>query len=449
MLYSPITQFQKETLLKAIGVSSIEDLFSDIPSNPQATPLANFPALSDLELMRCVKGLADKNEHLGKKMSFMGAGAYEHFAPSIVGYLLSRSEFSTSYTPYQPEMSQGTLRAIFEFQTMVCELSGMDIANASVYDGGSALGESCALTYYFFQKQRHQIVVPSTLSPHLIEVLKTYLSPKDIELIQVQGDCYYQFDTPRVNACISEKTAAVVLPYPDFFGTVVNYAATIEKAKSVGAKVIFVYDPLAMGLLKSPGDYGADLCVAEGQSLGLSLAFGGPYLGLMSAKEEFVRFFPGRIVGKTLDRDGKNAYVLTLQTREQHIRREKSYSSICTNQGLMALAATIYLSWMGPVGLQKVASLCCQSMAYFKQEISKIPGFSVLNPGPTIKESLISCPGSAAALLDFLKQQGIEGGVAIGPYFKEAQSALLVAITETKSKADIDLLIAALKRYSA
>lgn len=449
MLYSPITPSQREAMLATMGLSSIEDLFSDIPTHPGTTPLAHFSALSDLDLMKLMKNLSDKNISLSKNLSFLGAGAYEHFSPSVVKFLISRSEFSTSYTPYQPEMSQGTLRAIFEFQTMVCELSGMDIANASVYDGGSALGESCALAYYFHQKKRHEVLAPSTLSPHLIKVLETYLSPKDVKLVQSQGDAPYLFDEDRFNNQITENTCAVVLPYPDFFGTVVNYAKTIEKAKSVDAKIIFVYDPLAMALLKSPGELGADMAVAEAQCLGIPLSFGGPYLGLMSARNEFVRFFPGRIVGKTSDRDGKEAYVLTLQTREQHIRREKSYSSICTNQGLMALAATIYLAWMGPVGLKRVAELCYKKTTYLKQEINKLSGYKVLNSGPTFKEFLVSVPGDAAALLAYLKSHGIEGGLALSAYFENAQSHLLIAVTETRSQEDLDRMLQLLKEYRA
>ncbi len=440
MLYSPLTSRQKEKMLDALGLTRIEALFSDIPSLSTATPLSGFSSESDIELMQKMGQLSAQNG-VNTESSFLGAGAYDHFSPSVVRYLVSRSEFSTSYTPYQPEMSQGTLRAIFEFQTMVCELTGMDIANASVYDGASALAESCSLVYHFFQKQRPEVVVPSTLSPSYLEVLQTYLVPKGACVKVIEGGCHYAFDSVLFESAMTEKVCAIVLPYPDFFGTVHAYESTIKKAKELGIKVVFSCDPSALALLKSPGELGADVVAGEGQSLGIPLAYGGPYLGLMSAKQEFIRFFPGRIVGRTVDTQGKSGYVLTLQTREQHIRREKSYSSICTNQGLLALSATIYMALMGPHGLQEVALLCYKKSQYLKNEIGKIAGFKILNQGPTFKEFLVQVPCKLDRLSAYLKQKNIVGGVPLG------EDSLLIAVTETKSVAELDAFVDALKEF--
>lgn len=447
MFYSPLTEEQRTNLLEEIGLSSIDQLFSDMSSIEKPSQFVeSIPNLSELQMQKVASQLAKKNTGAGDLISFMGAGSYQHFIPSVVWHLAGRSEFYTAYTPYQPEMSQGTLRIIFEFQTMISELFGLPISNASLYDGATALAEACVMALN--KSKRKKILVPHTISWRLIEVLKTYLEPKNIDVDVVESSVFYHLNLTRVSPKLSEELGALILPYPDFFGNVLNYESLIEKAKSLEIPVIFYVDPIAMSLFKSPGELGADIVVAEGQALGIPMSYGGPYLGLIAAKEDYIRLMPGRIVGETVDSQGKPGYVLTFQAREQHIRREKSLSNICSNQGLLAIAATIYLSYMGPKGLRKVAELCYKKTEYLKKEISEIPGFSVLNQGLTFKEILVSCPILASDLIKLCKKKNILPGVDMKTYTK-ASNVILIAVTEVRSQSEIDYFIETLKGIRA
>lgn len=443
MFYSPITEEQKIDILNQLGFDKIDDLFSDIPKGQISPEIRLPPPLSELELTKVAKNLASRNLDPNEHISFLGAGSYDHFIPSVIRHLSSRGEFMSAYTPYQPEISQGTLRVIYEFQTMVCELTGMDIANASLYDGATAIAEACIMAAA--ETGRKKILVPSGLHPHYLEVLQTYLFPKDIGLEVITSDVFYHFNESNFKREIREDVAAVVLPYPDFFGNVFNYSDIIRRAHNHGSAVIMQYDPIAMALFKTPGELGADIAVAEGQCLGIPKSFGGPGLGLLSAKEKYIRFLPGRIVGKTTDTEGKTGYVLTFQTREQHIRREKSLSNICTNQGLVALAATIYMAYMGANGIRRVAELCYKKATYLKQEISAIPGCGSLNTQLTFKEFLVSLPRSAKEVLARLKERNIVGGLDMSRHYKGASNILLVCATEQHSQREIDYLIKTLK----
>ena len=444
MFYSPITQAQREHLLQEIGVPDIDALFADMSAVGQASPLDLPEPLSELELKQFAVRLAGKNKHTGAYISFMGGGSYDHFIPSVVGHVISRSEFYTSYTPYQPEMSQGTLRSIFEFQTMICELTGLGVANASVYDGASALAEACVMTINDATK-RTKVLLPSTLPPSYREVLDTYLLPKSVT-IQTAGS--------QDAVCVSEEEfisqfsgdfAAVVLSYPDFFGNMISYDRVISAAKENGIAVIMLCDPIALALFKSPGELGADIAVGEGQPLGIPTAFGGPYLGFMAASEKYLRLLPGRIVGQTHDKNGTLGYVLTFQTREQHIKREKSLSNICTNQGLLALAATVYMAYMGPHGLRRVAELCYKKTNYLKTRLASLPGVTVLNTGVTFREFVISLPCDAAKVGKALKAQQIFAGIDMGRFDKSRKNQLLIAVTEKRSTAELDQLAEAIK----
>jgi glycine dehydrogenase subunit 1 len=444
MKYSPITEDQKQDILKDIGIKNVSTLFEDLPNNKKVD-INLPPAISELGLRKTLTSLSTKNNC--DYISFIGGGSYDHFIPSVIKHLISRSEFYTAYTPYQPEISQGTLRAIFEFQSMICELTGMDIANASMYDGASAIAEACVMT--FQATKRKKVLLPNSIAPNYIEVLHTYLDPKDIKIDLFKSDIFYLFDEAKFISLLTEEHCSIVLPYPDFFGNIINYKNIIKKAKDLGIAVIFLYDPTSLALLESPGKLGADIAVGEGQSLGLATSFGGPALGLLSAKKSFLRSMPGRIVGKTNDKDGNTGYVLTFQTREQHIKREKSLSNICSNQGLMALSATIYLAYMGSKGLRRVAEMCYKKCSYLKDGISKIPGFQILNQNPTYKEFLVSTPINADSLLKTLKKEGILGGINCSKYHKVANNTLLISVTENKTQSELNSFIDTLKKVTS
>jgi glycine dehydrogenase subunit 1 len=443
MFYSPITEEDKQQIFNELKIESVNDLFSDLPSI--GNEIKNLPeAQSELELKKSIKKIGSQNMPIKDYISFLGGGSYEHFIPSVISHITSRSEFYTAYTPYQAEISQGTLRAIFEFQTMVCELMGLDISNASLYDGATALAESCIMAHR--ETKKSKILVPAQLSPNYINVLNSYLIPKNIEVDIFHSEHFHHTNIENLAKQLSkDEYAAVVLPYPDFFGNIYDYTETIKQAKSLGITTIFSCDPIALALFKSPGEYDADIAVAEGQPLGIPHYFGGPYLGLMAAKDKYVRLIPGRVVGKSTDAKGNDGYLLTFQTREQHIRREKALSNICSNQALIALAATVYMGYMGPTGIRKVAESCYKKCEYLKQNISKLPGYKVLNKDLTFKEIAISLPQSSKKTLAKLKKKNILGGIALSNYYKNADNILLIAVTEMRSKADIDLLIESLK----
>src|SRR5437660_3563255 len=432
-------------MLHQIGVGSIEQLFDSIPEDLLLPEQLKVPAaLSEIDLLARFDRMAERNA-AARRVSFLGAGAYSHYIPTIVDHLISRSEFFTAYTPYQPEISQGTLQAIFEFQTLVCQLTGMDIANASMYDGSTAMAEAVLMAERV--TRRSKVIVSSAIHPQYLEVAHTYVQHAGIELQQAKTDD--QSGQTSLDS-IDDNTAAVVVQSPNFFGCIENVTAIAEKAHAAGALlVVVVTEAMSFGLLKSPGACGADIVVAEGQSFGVPVSFGGPYVGLFATREKYARQIPGRLVGEAYDKQGRRGFVLTLATREQHIRREKATSNICTNEGLIALAATIYLETMGRRGVQEVARQCAQKAHYAAREIAKLEGFSLPFSAPFFNEFVVRAPVEALSLLERLaNEKGIDGGIALSRFDSNRPNDFLVCVTETNTREQIDALVAGLNEIS-
>ncbi|BCR04132.1 glycine dehydrogenase [Desulfuromonas versatilis] len=444
MRYIPHTQEDIQQMLETVGVGSLEELFEEIPKSVRLQrPLDLSAPLSEPELLRHLRSLADRNATPDSMPSFLGGGAYNHFIPAAVDQLISRSEFYTAYTPYQPEISQGTLQAIFEYQTLVCQLTGMDVANASMYDGASACAEAVLMAVRATRRKR--VLISEALHPEYRETVATYCRYLDVELVPVPFDASGGTDMSALSSLLDKETAALVVGYPNFFGVVEDLAAQAEVAHGLGARLVAaVQEPIALGLLKSPGELGADIVAGEGQSFGIPVAFGGPYLGFFAARQKDLRTMPGRLVGETLDTRGQRGFVLTLATREQHIRREKATSNICSNEGLCALMATIYLSLMGKSGIREVAVQNFSKAEYAKRAIGALQGFSIPFAGATFNEFVVEAGVEAGAVLERLERQGILGGIALGGYFPEMSNRFLVCVTEQNSRQEIDALVAAL-----
>ena len=442
MRYIPNSPDERTEMLTSIGLSNASELFRSIPADVQlGRKLDITDPLSEPEVIATLEEMAAKNT-AASKSSFLGAGVYSHFSPTIVDHLIQRSEFFTSYTPYQPEISQGTLQYIFEFQTLICQLTGMEVANASMYDGSTAMAEA----YLMAQRvtRRDKIVVATSVHPEYREVARTYTQHGAADIVEVAFD----EGSGRIGDLseLDEKTAALVIQSPNFFGCVEDLTALADAAHAVGALlVIVVTEGISFGLLKSPGACGADIVVGEGQSFGIPMSFGGPHVGLFATQEKFVRQMPGRLCGVAYDKNGNRGFVLTLSTREQHIRREKATSNICTNQGLIALAATIYMETMGKKGLQEVAMQNAQKAAYAAKKIAQIDGFSIPFSAPTFNEFIVRGPKPATEILEKLRtSNGIVGGLALSKYYDGHDNDFLVCVTETSSKDKIDELIEAL-----
>jgi glycine dehydrogenase subunit 1 len=438
--YISITEAERAEMLKAIGVDTVADLFHDVPNALRFPPVELPAPLSEIELRRALGALANQNANATTHSIFLGAGAYNHFVPSAVDQILRRAEFYTAYTPYQPEISQGTLQAIFEYQSLVCALMGMDVANASHYDGGTALAEA-ALMAVAATRNRRTIILAPGVNPQYRAVLHTYVQGTNIRVL---SDERPDATLDQAAALIDSSTAALVVQSPDFFGTLHDLKPLVERAHAAGALLVAHVDPIAMGLFQTPGEAGADIATAEGQPLGVGLSFGGPYLGIFTCSEKYVRKMPGRLAGATLDVDGQAGYVLTLQAREQHIRREQATSNICTNQGLMALAPAVYLSLVGRQGLRKVAELCYHRAHYAAGQIAQLPGYQLLDRGPFFKEFAVRCPRPVAAINAALRERGIVGGYDLSTDYPQLGDAMLLCVTEMNSKADIDALVQAL-----
>jgi glycine dehydrogenase subunit 1 len=434
--FTPHTGSEVEEMLSAIGVTSLDELFEQIPSTVRLDgPLGLPEGVSELEILEDLGRLASRSRHLDDLVCFAGAGAYDHYIPSVVWALAARSEFSTAYTPYQPELSQGILQALFEFQSMICELTGLEVSNASLYDGATALVEAVHMSR---TADRGRVLVSEGVDPRLVDTLRTYGrgSGYEPEVFAGEGG---RGGSPEVG----DDVAAVIVQHPNVFGILEPASALFAIAREGGAKAIQVFDPLSLGVLAPPGQLGADIAVAEGQSLGNHLAFGGPYLGLIAARMSDVRRMPGRIVGETVDVDGAPGYVLTLQAREQHIRREKANSNICTNQTLMAIAATVYLGWLGPEGLVELGRQCAAKASYAAERLTEVPGVSLLHPdAPFFKEFALRVPGGADRVVSDLVEHGYLGGVA---FSQAGEDVLLVAVTERRTRAQIDGLVAAME----
>ena len=428
--YIPNTETDREAMLAAIGVASVEELFADIPSEFRTGELSLPPALSEPELVRELAALAERNQPVDSMPCFLGGGAYRHFIPSVVGEVIGRSEYATAYTPYQAEISQGTLQTAFEFQSMVCELTAMDVANAGMYDGASALAEACLMAVGVSGRRR--IALLSTLHSHCQAVVRTYAFGRDLAVDVLPPD----------GLALSEEHACLAVQQPNFFGYFLPDVEAVERAAhEAGALFIVSVDPISLGLFRPPGDYGADVVVGEGQSLGSPLNFGGPYLGLFACRQQYLRQMPGRIVGRTSDAQGRSGYVLTLQTREQHIRRERASSNICTSQQLVALAATVYLAAMGKQGLRQVAELCYHKAHYATQRIARLPRYSLAFDGLFFKEFVVRCPRPPSAVNRALLERGIVGGLDVSQY---VENGLLLCVTEMNSREEIDRLAEAL-----
>ena len=434
--YVPHTEKDRATMLEFLGIADTEALFDDIPEQLRVKRALQLrPAMSELELERHLGKLAQRNQDAGQVVSYLGAGSYEHYQPSVVDAIISRSEFYTSYTPYQPEVSQGMLQAIFEYQTMVSELTGMDIANASMYDGPTAFAEAgivcCAHT------RRDKLVVAGSVHPEYRAVLDTYARGQSIEVVELPSAAGV-VDSASLAQVLDGSVAGVLIQYPNFFGRVEDVRAIADATHAVGAVLVVSTYPIALGLLETPGALGADLVVAEGQSLGNPMAYGGPYLGIMAAKRDLMRRLPGRIVGQTSDHDGRRGFVLTLQAREQHIRREKASSNICSNQALNALAATAYMSYMGPNGMKEVALQNFHKAHYLYNALKGLPGVKIPFDGPFFNEFVVQLPKSAAEVQEQLLQDGILFGLNLGTFYPDLENCVLISVTEVRSREELD-----------
>ena len=446
MAYTPHTPEDLAEMLAAVGVARVEELFETVPEANRLNRPLDIPAsMNELELTRYASEIAGRNQSAGTEICFMGGGFYDHFIPALVDQLAGRSEFYTAYTPYQAEASQGTLQAIFEFQTLVAELTGMDLANASLYECATAVVEAGFLAMTTTGRLG-RIVMSDAVHPEHRQTLATYLKNLEAELVVVPS--VNQRTRPEdIAEALTDDTAAVVIQHPNFFGNLEDAESLVKLAQGKGALAIMSVDPISLGLLKNPGSYGADIVVAEGQSLGNILSFGGPSLGLFACRSEFMRKMPGRLVGETVDRKGKRCYTLTLQTREQHIRREKATSNICTNQGLMALRAAIYLADLGPGGFRQVAETSARQAHKAAARLAQIPGVERVLDGPFFREFVVRFEPTrkAAIVAQRARDQGVLAGIPLSDYYPDRPNDLLVAVTEKRTDSDIQALALALE----
>ncbi|MFA6508006.1 MAG: aminomethyl-transferring glycine dehydrogenase subunit GcvPA [Treponemataceae bacterium] len=443
MPYIPVTGEQQEDMLHKLGVVSVEELFEDLPKRLRYPKLDLSAGISESEVLRELSALAATNANADDYRWFLGAGAYNHFIPAVVPALASRGEFLTAYTPYQPEVSQGTLQAAFEYQSMIAALTGMDAVNASHYDGATALAEAVLMSLRGTSEDKRLVLLPEGLHPEYRAVLELYLSAFDVELRTYRG---------RPADAAAEKTTntgltAVVACYPDFYGRIPDLSGAAEAIHEAEALFIVAADPIMLGLLKSPGAWGADIVTAEGQSLGNELAYGGPYLGIMATTNALVRRMPGRIVGEARDAEGRRGFALTLVAREQHIRREKAVSNICSNQGLAMLRSCIYLATMGKTGLRRAAELCWHRAHYAAKRIDALPGFTV-EEGAFFKEFIVRTPIDAEILAERLYERKMVPGLPLSRYFSDRRKELLVCVTELNTREDIDDLVESLREES-
>jgi glycine dehydrogenase subunit 1 len=437
--YIPNTDLEQKKMLEDIGMNNIEELFKDIPENLQLSRRLNLNApMSELEVSKELKNLSEKNLNNEDLVCFLGAGSYDHYIPSVVKHITGRSEFYTAYTPYQPEISQGTLQAIFEYQTMIAELTGMEVSNASMYDGATACAEAAMISME--NTKRNTVVVSKTVHPDTRKVLETYIKFHGGVIIEVDykdGET----DIESLNNVVDKNTAAVIVQNPNFFGIVEDLTQVEEITHSNKSLFIMSVDPISLGILKTPGEIGADIVVGEGQSLGNAMNFGGPYLGFMASTTKLMRKMPGRIVGQTEDLDGKRAFVLTLQAREQHIRRQKATSNICSNQSLNALTAAVYMSVMGKEGIKEVAEQCMRKAHYAYNELIKSGQCKPVFNKPFFKEFAVETVVNSSAINDELLQSGILGGYSLEKDYSHLKNSLLFCVTEKRSKEEIDKLV--------
>jgi glycine dehydrogenase subunit 1 len=449
MTYIPISPKERDAMLETIGVKSLDELFDVVPARHRFPNLDLPPALTEMEAMEELSGLARANENVREDLiSFLGAGMYNHYIPAVVDHILRRGEFYTAYTPYQPEISQGTLQAIFEYQSLMAALTGMDVSNASHYDGATATAEAVSLAHAQFRGKRKKVVLSPTVHPQYRAVIRTYTQGFDIELAGDDPNADLDSNPNELASLIDSNSSLLIVQYPDFFGRVYDYTNLIATAHAQGALVCVVANPTALALFKTPGSMGADVVVGEGQPLGIPMWYGGPSVGFFTTRKNMVHKMAGRLVGETVDNRGQRSYVLTLTAREQHIKRERATSNICTNQGLIALGTAVYLSVLGKKGLRQVADLCYQKAHYAASELSKIPGMGLCFTEPFFHEFALCVNRPVEEVNAHLLDHGILGGYDLGQDYPALKDHMLIAVTEMNSKEDIDTLVEVLSEVS-
>lgn len=445
MAYVPSTDSDRKKMMDAIGVDNFDELLTNIPEDLRFKRVLDLlPQLSEYETLKTLRDYSNQNKTAHSHTCFIGAGAYDHYVPAIVGAVLQKPEFKTAYTPYQAEVSQGTLQAMYEFQTLICQLTGMEVSNASLYDGASSLAEACLMAHA--HTKNTEILIAGSLNPLYKQVTETITVGRKLTFktfVNEDGTA----DIDALKGAISDKTAAVIVQHPNFYGTLEDVYELEKVIHATKALFVVVAPAMSLGLIDPPGNYNADVVISEGQSLGIPLSYGGPYLGIFACKQKFVRKIPGRIAGVTKDEDGNRAYVLTLQTREQQIKREKATSNICTNQGLFMLAATVYMETMGKQGIREVAEQSFHKAHYLAEKINEIPGFKLANDKPFFNEFLVETPVAA----EIIVKEGKENGFLPGfdpSRFEGAKSGLLIAVTEKRTKEEMDNFVEFLKKYA-
>ena len=437
MSYIPHTTAETQDMLAQIGAASLDELFADVPAEQRFPALELPSAMSEMEIAAEMLAISEANDHAGDFAMFRGAGAYHHFIPSVVNHMLLRGEFYTAYTPYQPEISQGTLQATYEYQSMMCALTGMDAANASHYDGATSLAEAVTVALEVSRNRRKKVILSHAIHPQYREVVRTYHQGKDIRIIGDRG----RGELIDLMEMLDSNTAMVAVQYPNFFGQLEDMRRLADTVHASGGLLVVVANPLALSLFTPPGEFGADIVVGEGQPLGIPLTFGGPYLGYFAIKQRLVRKIAGRIIGETVDADGKRAYVMTLRPREQDIKRERATSNICTNQGLMALAAAVYLSLMGKNGLRRVGELNYHKAHYAAAQIDRLDGYSVDMTKPFFNEFVVACPRPIAEVNAALLEAGVVGGYDLAQHYYHLPNHMLLCVTECNTRAEIDRLV--------
>jgi glycine dehydrogenase subunit 1 len=436
-------------MLETVGVKSLDDLFDAVPARHRFPKLDLPAALTEMEAAEELSDLAQANENVRSDLiSFLGAGMYNHYIPSVVDHILRRGEFYTAYTPYQPEISQGTLQAIFEYQSLMCALTGMDVSNASHYDGATAAAEAVNLAYAQFRGKRRKVIVSPTLHPQYRAVIRTYMQGMEIEVAGDDPNADLESSPNELLSHVDDNTCLVIVQYPDFFGRVYDYTKLIENVHAKGSLVCVVANPTALALFKTPGSMGADIVVGDGQPLGIPIWYGGPSVGFFTTRKNFVHKMAGRLVGETMDSKGQRSYVLTLTAREQHIKRERATSNICTNQGLIALGTAVYLSLLGKKGLQQVANLCYQKAHYAAQELSKIEGMGLCFTEPFFHEFALCVGRPVDEVNTHLLEHGIIGGYDLGQDYPSLKDHMLIAVTEMNTKEEIDTLVEVLSEVA-
>ncbi len=447
-MFIPHTDADRAAMLGTIGIEKLEDLFRDVPAQHRFPNLNLPPALSEMEAAHELQEISMANESVFDLACFLGAGVYNHYVPAAVDAIIRRGEFLTAYTPYQPELSQGTLQAIFEYQSNVAALTGMEVSNASHYDGATAVAEAVNMAVANFRGKRNKVVISPALHPQYRQTVRTYTEGCPVTLAGDGADSDLQASPDSLIPLIDLDTALVVVQYPDFFGRIYDYTKLTEIAHGAGALLAISVNPIALGLLKAPGLMNADIVTGEGQPLGIPLSYGGPYLGLFATRTQYVRKMAGRLTGETVDNRGQRAYVLTLTAREQHIRRERATSNICTNQGLIALASTVYMSLLGRNGLRQVAELCYHKAHYAAKSIASLVGFSLWSAAPFFNEFVIQTPGPVAEINDHLLDHDILGGYDLSLDYPTLSNHMLLAVTEMNRREEIDRLVEVLSEVS-